>query len=1174
MRIFPRKGDAQLAERWKVLFTVLAAAAAGGRLGAQAPAADPQGKIVTAQGRVEHAQARLDVWTNARLFQDLFVDERVRTVAASRAAVLFIDETQVKLNAGAVLTVRQVRARGGAAPTTFDLFEGEGWFRTKNPASGVTVTTPAAAATIRGTEINVRVQPGAGTVLTVIEGTAEFANPQGSILVFAGEEATALPGQAPTKQVLLNPDNAVQWVLYYPVGIPAYDLPDAATTGAASAGFDQLRGGDAAAALQAFGPAPADVWARIGASIAHTALGEAAQARAVLEPGPASVADGLTPAAAVARHAQLAAALMAAGDAAGARAEIAAALVVDSTAPRPLALLSSIELQQNRAAEARRAADTALAAHPQSLSALLAASEAAQAAFDLGQAERHLDAAIGLDPRDVRALVNRARLRFGRGDTGGARTDAAAASAVAPSDGQVRSLQGLIRLADGDIGGATRDFEAAVSADPELGEPHLGLGLVHFREQRVNEGLLEMLTATLVEPKVSLYQSYLGKAYYQLRRFPEGLSALETAKRLDPRDPTPWLYASLYLRDQNRQVDALQELRQAIALNDNRAVYRSRLLLDRDLATKNVSLAEVYRQLGFEAWGAFEALRSLESDFTNASAHLFLGETYGNLPDRTQALGAELLQYFLYAPVNRNSFNNFAEYTALLEQPRRQLRAEGRIGNEGHGFGDLVLRTGNERFAHTTFIEIQRRDGFRPTARDDRRQAFAQGKLAFDGATDLFFSATSVEGERGADEVLTETITSPTGPVLVRRYNEAPDPYETNRESNVEAAAGFRRAWSPGATLTAAARIVDLEIEKDVNAPYFACGLFGIADEACPIRTINRVTLPLRSTEWQVQQVARVGRHQLLLGADRFALEEETLQYLATTVDGVPDFEVDLLVPAEDDATSVSVRDEVQVTPWLHASAGVRYQRFAYTDRRIEDLVRFTDWLPMVGAALRVAPSTVVRAAAFRNRNSNFIGSKIAPTTLAGFAIERNELPTTRRTEGAVAVEHVFPRAFVGGQGFVREADAPPFRRGRNPHPEADATTRGASAYLNWILAGRLSVFADDQFSSFDGSSYDRRDNVLRAGASYLDPRGLQARVTVSRVHQRFSGVNAALLPPSSFTLVDAQATYEFAGKRGLATFVATNLFDATFASAVESLSIEQWLPRRRVVASLAWRIW
>ena len=71
--------------------------------------------------------------------QPLFVAERVRTLDASRAAILFIDETQVKLNAGAVLTVREVaqhrrRPDGARAESS-----GEGWFRTKNPRSGLTI---------------------------------------------------------------------------------------------------------------------------------------------------------------------------------------------------------------------------------------------------------------------------------------------------------------------------------------------------------------------------------------------------------------------------------------------------------------------------------------------------------------------------------------------------------------------------------------------------------------------------------------------------------------------------------------------------------------------------------------------------------------------------------------------------------------------------------------------------------------------------------------------------------------------------------------------------------------------------------------------------------------------------------------------------------------------------
>jgi tetratricopeptide (TPR) repeat protein len=563
---------------------ILTIAACAASVHAQAPAPAPeQGKILALNGRVEHTVAKQEQWVAARVFQPLLTAERVRTLEASRASILFVDESQVKLNANAVLTVREMRGAGGAS-TILDLARGEGWFRTKNPRSGLTIQTPAAAAAVRGTEINLRIGPAGETVLTVVEGAAEFSNPQGSILVNAGEEGTAIPGQAPTKRVILNPEDAVQWALYYPARIAYRDLPAAA--GSVASGFARLQAGDVAGAVQIF-DAAADDWSRIGGSMAHLARGDADRARELVS----------TPAAApdveVERRAQLAAVRLATGDAAGARTDLEAILAQHATALRPLVLLSSIELQQNRPDRAGELADRALAAHGESVGALVAASEAAQARFDLAAARGFLDRAITLDPRDVHALVNRARIRFGTDDTRGAREDADQAAAVAPDDPDVRSLRGFIALADGDRAEARADFEAAARLDTELGEPHLGLGLIHFREGQEEAGLLEMLTATLLEPKVALYQSYLGKAYYQAQRFPEGLAALDSAKRLDPRDPTPWLYSSFYLRDQNRQVDALTELKRAIELNDFRAVYRSRLLRARDLATKNVSLAEV-----------------------------------------------------------------------------------------------------------------------------------------------------------------------------------------------------------------------------------------------------------------------------------------------------------------------------------------------------------------------------------------------------------------------------------------------------------------------------------------------------------------------------------------------------------------------------------------------------
>jgi hypothetical protein len=253
----------------------------------QATSQTAQGKIVSLHGRVEHTPAAMERWNAAEIFQNLFVRDQVRTFVASRAAILFIDETQVKLNAGAILTVHAVKVGGAVVPSTFELQKGEGWFRTKNPKSGLTITTPGnGKAKLTGTEINIEIRPGDETVLTVVEGTVEFSNDQGSLLVDAGEEATVRPGVAPTKRIVLNPEDAVQWSLYYPTSFPLHDVLQAVENSPAHIGFERLKGGDVRGALNVFTPFfGANGWARIGASIAYKELRSLEQARQVLTEG-------------------------------------------------------------------------------------------------------------------------------------------------------------------------------------------------------------------------------------------------------------------------------------------------------------------------------------------------------------------------------------------------------------------------------------------------------------------------------------------------------------------------------------------------------------------------------------------------------------------------------------------------------------------------------------------------------------------------------------------------------------------------------------------------------------------------------------------------------------------------------------------------------------------------
>ena len=219
------------------------------------------------------------------------------------------------------------------------------------------------------------------------------------------------------------------------------------------------------------------------------------------------------------------------------------------------------------------------------------------------------------------------------------------------------SLAGFIRLGYRDYDKAFNLFTEAVKNNPGFGEPHIGLANIAFRNRNFSLGLTEMLTATLLEPRVSLYQSSLGKALYQTRSFDKALEVYDYAKTLDPNDPTPYLYKGIALSDLYRPGEAIQEINKSIELNDNMAVFRSRLMLDRDLAVRNTDLARAYNQLGLGDWSYSKALTAVKNDPLNPSAHLFLSSAYASTRQRVGAAGSELLLYWLLAPANENTFS-------------------------------------------------------------------------------------------------------------------------------------------------------------------------------------------------------------------------------------------------------------------------------------------------------------------------------------------------------------------------------------------------------------------------------------------------------------------------------------------------------------------------------------
>ncbi|MBK6656969.1 MAG: hypothetical protein IPG43_01890 [Proteobacteria bacterium] len=197
------------------------------------------------------------------------------------------------------------------------------------------------------------------------------------------------------------------------------------------------------------------------------------------------------------------------------------------------------------------------------------------------------------------------------------------------------------------------------------------MGLAKIQDGQDVAGRIELENAIAVDPLQSILRSYLGRAYleegtcrifrlehhcavFSNRSIDLATEQLELARALDTQDPTPELYAAAVSNANNRPSEALDRIEASMKKNHNRAVYRSRLLLDRDLAARGVSLALAYDRLGFKHRGLQMAAASVNSDPSNYSAHRFLADSYQNSRRLGVATASEILQYQLLQPVNAN----------------------------------------------------------------------------------------------------------------------------------------------------------------------------------------------------------------------------------------------------------------------------------------------------------------------------------------------------------------------------------------------------------------------------------------------------------------------------------------------------------------------------------------
>jgi len=545
--------------------------------------------LLTISGTVEVAPAGSTTFAPAHPNQALHLGDQVKSGKASRASLRLSDKSVVRLYE---LTTMEIKPPPPASHNdVIDVKAGATYFFNRDKPQETQFQTPSASGAIRGTEFNLVVREDGQTELTLLDGAVDLTNEQGSLQLASGEQATVTPGQAPRKTAVLNAAAVIQWTLYYPAVLDPDEL--------------QL---------------PSDLQNTLSTSLAAYRSGDLLQALAEYPTNRTTVSG--------AERVYHAALLLAVGEV-----DQAQALLTDAvTETRPAALAAALQemIATVKKTPFQRTTPRTLATE------WLAGSYAMQSSGDLAFALEMARLAADKSTNFGFAYERVAELEFGFGRTQPALRALSRSLTLSPRNAQALALQGFLLTAENNVAGAIPWFDRAIAADGNLGNAWLGRGLSEIHVGHSKEGFRDLLMAAALEPSRSVLRSYLGKAFSDVGDDPHADKELNLARDLDPNDPTSWLYAALLKQQQNRVNQAVADLDASQQRNDNRSVFRSRLLLDQDKAVSSANLAAIYRDLGMTDVSVREAAKAVADDYANSSAHLFLSDSYYNLLDPTQ----------------------------------------------------------------------------------------------------------------------------------------------------------------------------------------------------------------------------------------------------------------------------------------------------------------------------------------------------------------------------------------------------------------------------------------------------------------------------------------------------------------------------------------------------------
>ncbi len=1139
--------------------------------------------VLEAENKVETQPSGTTTWTAAQTNQTLKVKDKLRTGFKSRATLRLSNQGILRVSQ---LTTLEIQPPNDPTKeqSVLDLKSGKAYLLNRDAPAETQFRTPQASGAIRGTEFNIDVDETGRTVLTMLDGAVDLSNDKGKVSLGSGEQGIVDPGQAPRKTAVIDAINIIQWGLYYPGILDASELGlTPASEPALQESLSAYLQGDLLQALALYptNRIAASAKESIYAAALQLAVGQVTDAEAVLNQARAKDAQ-VAPFADALRQ-----------------------------------LIAAVKFQTwNRTTPAATATEwMAESYYQQSRSRLEEAREAARKAAEKS-------------PRFGFAAARVAEMEFSFGRTPEALSAVEKSLELSARNAQALSLKGFLLAAQNKIKEALTYFDQAIAIDGGLGNAWLGRGLCRIRQGNAAAGRGDLQVAATLEPHRGVLRSYLAKAYSNEGDLKRASKEMDLAKRNDPKDPTAWLYGALLSQQQNRVNDGVKELEKSQDLNDNRSVFRSRLLLDQDRAVRSANLAKIYADAGMTELSVREASRAANYDYGNFSAHLFLANSYDSLRDPRQITLryetpwlSEYLLANLLAPVGAGTLSQTIsqqEYSKLFERDR----LGGTISTEYLSRGDWLQSAsqygtfGSSSYSIDANYRSER--GERPNSDLEAFTGWAQFKQQLSPKDTLFVQTVYYDFESG-DTAQYYNHNGPYGlgmlaPSLSLRRTENQEPLVF---------AGYHHEWSPGVhTLFLAGRLHDdfrlTQADQTYRVLSKSAGVVtAVQDRAAGVDFQSA----LEGYSTELQQIWQQSKQTIIIGG-RF---QTGSQDTASAFDAVPaGFPARFDVETEMQRAGVYAYHQWQIFEPLRLTLGLSYDHMDYP--RNIDITPVVDQqtsaeriAPKAGLLWTPTPNTHVRGFYSQSLGGLFFDAsvRLEPVQVAGFTqAYRSLVPESlggivagsEFDLGGVALDHKFPTGtYVGIEGVVLssastrdfgvyDSSGPffnPTRVASTTPQDIDYQERTVTLSVNQLLGSEWSVGVDYKISQ---ANLENRFSAIPEGVPYTFPAlgasgtgallnsdqaailnqlNLYAIYTLpcgffSQVQGLWNRQNnlreAAYLVDEDFWQFNVFAGYRFPGRRAELRLGLLNLTDRDYA--LNPLNLHSELPRERTFAA------